>query len=68
MSFATGRDFGGELCKALGLEPDKVKRIQVDVEAGEVAIVRVWEFVPDKEAKCLVETCTKYELCPLKDE
>ena len=59
---ATGRGFGEELCKALGLESRKVRRVQLDVEAGGIAMVKVWEYVEEKEAGDMVEICREYEL------
>ena len=44
----TGCEFGLEVCKALGIEANHIRRIVMDVQAGEVVRLYLEEY-PDKE-------------------
>lgn len=62
MKYATGNDFGGELCKALGLE--NVSHLKVEVDVQGVAEVEVTYFMLEEHGEGMVDVVQRYALVP----
>jgi hypothetical protein len=62
--FATGQKFGGELCKALGIDPADVARIILEVQAGNIAHVAVARLLRDDQGDGVLEVVSNYRLVP----
>ena len=66
MPFTMGRfgtSFSREVCKALGLDPNKVTKIIIDIEPTDVDVT-VGRLVSDDERQRLVEVFDHYKLVP----
>jgi hypothetical protein len=68
MKYATGRDFGGELCRALDVEPGRVSHMKVEVDAGGVAEVEITYFMLEENGEQMVDVMKRYALVPHPDE
>lgn len=64
MKYATGRDFGGELCKALGIDMGRVSHMKVEVDAGGIAEVEVTYFMLEEQGEEMVDVMKRYALVP----
>jgi len=42
VALAQGRDFGKEVCEALGLDPDVTRRVIIDINSGAGGLVMVY--------------------------
>lgn len=60
----TGQELGLELCRALGLDSNKVRGIKIEAEIGHAATIIVKTFMHDSEADGLKECIEKYNLVP----
>lgn len=54
--------FGSELCKALGIDPDKVFGISLDVRPGSLVMVDIHRYVTEDEAKRIVHLLENYSV------
>lgn len=54
--------FGGELCRILGLDAERVKSISIDANAGHVPLVTVVFYTTDEQRKSVTELVWKYRL------
>ena len=62
MSFATYYSFGVDLCRALGVDPDVTRRIEITVDVNEPVIVTLEQLVPRPD--CLQTWERRYVLVP----
>ena len=58
----TSDDLGTRLCRALGLELTKVTNLHIDIEWGDVVMVRADMLMTDAESGELVEMAQDYRL------
>lgn len=56
-----GRDIGMQLCKILGLDPNLVADIRLNIERCSVATVEVTRVLTRDEADALVHVVEQYE-------
>jgi len=68
LKWATGTDFGGELCKALGIEMSEVTRIILDVRAGQLAEIGVVRLLKSDQGERINEVISHYHLVKVQDE
>lgn len=61
----TGRHAGREICKALGIAADGVRRVEITADVDGLAIVRVDRLLYDKELELLVSGLQEYRCEPL---
>jgi hypothetical protein len=64
LKLATHADFGVQICKALGLEPETVSRIVLgcDCQDGGVAYVDVTWYVPADSVDGIADVVDRYYL------
>lgn len=62
MSGERADEFGIELCRHFGIEPHRVRRIVIDVEACRLPTVQITTTSDD-----LLDIVTRYELRPIAD-
>lgn len=63
-AYASGKDFGGELCRALDIEPHRVRHMRVEVDAGGIAEVEVTYFMLEEDGEQMVDVMKRYALVP----
>jgi pyrroloquinoline quinone (PQQ) biosynthesis protein C len=59
-------DFGAQMVKALGLEGQKVRSIDLHISTHELVTATVVTMVQDQQAMKIVEVVSKYELVEIK--
>lgn len=64
MTYATSKDFGGELCRALDVEPHRVSHLKVEVDAGSIATVEITYFMLEEDGEQMVDVMKRYALVP----
>jgi hypothetical protein len=70
MGFANSANFGGDLCRALGMSDDEMRKtrsIRIDMEAGEAAEVTVRWLLRESEGEHLNEVLREYNLVPIDE-
>jgi len=60
--------FGKELCEILGINPDKVQKINLRVEVGKLLCADVTRLVADEEANAVVSCLEKYDIKLMEKE
>ena len=51
MAIRDGRQIGKPLCELLGLNPDRVMRLEVDINTKDVATIKATIFIVDDQIK-----------------
>jgi len=64
MTFVTGQELGTKICKALDLDPLRVRSIRLELEAGSIAEVEVGYFVQRKQGDDVEQVMKRYALVP----
>jgi hypothetical protein len=54
MAIAAGRSLGLELCKILGLNPDNVREVRLEVRRDEAVLVTIEQFLTTEQVDALV--------------
>ena len=65
--YASGKDFGGELCRALDLEAHRIKHMKVEVDAAGIAEVEITYFMLTENGEQMVDVMKRYALVPHPD-
>jgi len=58
----TGRNIGPEICKALGIEGQRVRAIDIHIAAGQIVTVTVERLMNEDEGERLIPVLDRYEL------
>ena len=67
MSKHKGLSVGIEVCKALGLDPENVHSVHINLDAGNVADIEIKRFLVTSEIGPILEVLKKYEIKPKND-
>lgn len=61
-AFITSQALGQRICKALDIDPSKVRRLTIDCDRSRAASVLISYIVDDNEADAIAEALTDYQL------
>lgn len=66
--FANPRQFGIDLCRAVGLDPKLVRSLTIDIEPGHVPMLRAEQYLSPEVGQRVVAVMKRYEIHPVGQE
>lgn len=60
----TGNTLGIQVLEALGIDPNNVCAVQIDLACNQAATIQITRLIKDEEARQIVDHLSKYRIEP----